>query len=254
MGRSGCTLKPVDTAAALTSGSTTRPRLPQPRASALPLLLGSGPSPFEATRQPSSGRPETEDLRSKPLTGTTSCWACGCGSSPPRSSSWCGMAPSSRPGPWGARCGRRARATRPLATRRARPPSTYYETLTLALTPALTLSLTLTPTLPLPLPLTLSLSLPLNQSSMAEIAKRVGLPSGAKWAFAAPSPATADASAASEKFAAPLKGDAAALAALQALGSPDTDPPPHPPPSHPHPSVWSKPPWEHMHPLTVLRP
>ena len=64
------TLKPVDTAAALGSGSTARPPLPQPRASALALLLGSGPSPFEATRQHSKGRPETEDLRPKPLTGT----------------------------------------------------------------------------------------------------------------------------------------------------------------------------------------
>ena len=63
------TLKPVDTAAALASGSTTRPPLPQPRTSALPFLLGSGPSPFEASRQPFSGRPETEDLRPKPLTG-----------------------------------------------------------------------------------------------------------------------------------------------------------------------------------------
>ncbi len=52
--RSG-TLKPVDTAAALASGSTTRPPLPQPWARVLPLLLGSGPSRFEATRQPSSG-------------------------------------------------------------------------------------------------------------------------------------------------------------------------------------------------------
>ena len=54
---------------ALGSGSTTRPPLSQPWARALPLLLGSGPSPFEATRQPSKGRPETEDLRSNPLTG-----------------------------------------------------------------------------------------------------------------------------------------------------------------------------------------
>ena len=30
---------------------------------------GQRPSPFEATRQPSSGRPETEDLRPNPLTG-----------------------------------------------------------------------------------------------------------------------------------------------------------------------------------------
>ena len=39
-------VKPVDTAAALASGSTTRPPLPQPRARALPLLLGSGPISF----------------------------------------------------------------------------------------------------------------------------------------------------------------------------------------------------------------
>ena len=51
------------------SGSTTRLPLPQPWARALPLLLGSGPSPFEATRQPSSGRPKAADLRPKPLTG-----------------------------------------------------------------------------------------------------------------------------------------------------------------------------------------
>ena len=55
--------------AALARGSTTRPPLPQPWASALPLLLGSAASPFEATSQPSKGRRETEDLRPKPLTG-----------------------------------------------------------------------------------------------------------------------------------------------------------------------------------------
>ena len=62
--------KPVDTAAALASGSTTRPPLPQPSASALPLLLGSGLIPFEATRQPSRGRPKAENLRPNPLAGT----------------------------------------------------------------------------------------------------------------------------------------------------------------------------------------
>ena len=62
-------LKRVEMTAALGSGSAPRPPLPQPWASALPLLLGSGPSPFEATRQPSSGRPKAEDLRPKPLTG-----------------------------------------------------------------------------------------------------------------------------------------------------------------------------------------
>ena len=40
---------PVDTAAALASGGTTRPPLPQQWARALPLLLRSGPGPFEAT-------------------------------------------------------------------------------------------------------------------------------------------------------------------------------------------------------------
>ena len=70
--RARSTLKPVDMAAALASGSTRRPPSPQPWASALPLLLGRGPSPFEATSQPSKGRPETGDLRPNPLTGT---WA-----------------------------------------------------------------------------------------------------------------------------------------------------------------------------------
>ena len=56
--------------ATLGSGSAPRPLLPQPWARALPLLLGSGASPFEATRQPSSGRPKAEDLRANPLTGT----------------------------------------------------------------------------------------------------------------------------------------------------------------------------------------
>ena len=51
---SRATLAPVDTAAALASGSAPLPSLPQPWASALPLLLGS---PFEATRQPYSGLP-----------------------------------------------------------------------------------------------------------------------------------------------------------------------------------------------------
>ena len=52
------TLKRVDTAAALASGSATQPPPPQPRARALPLLLCRGPSPFEATRQPTSGPPK----------------------------------------------------------------------------------------------------------------------------------------------------------------------------------------------------
>ena len=66
----GGTLKPVDTAAALGSDSTPRPPVSQSWHRALPLLLGSGSSQFEATRQPSKGRPETADLRPNPLTGT----------------------------------------------------------------------------------------------------------------------------------------------------------------------------------------
>ena len=66
--KESCTLQPVETTAALGSGSTARPLLPQPWASAPPLLLGSGPSPFEATRQPSSGPPKAEDLRPTLLT------------------------------------------------------------------------------------------------------------------------------------------------------------------------------------------
>ena len=62
-------LKPVDTEAALASGNTTRPPLPQPWARVLPLLLGSGPSRFEATRQPSSGPTKAADLRPIPPTG-----------------------------------------------------------------------------------------------------------------------------------------------------------------------------------------
>ena len=65
----GRMLEPVDTAAAFASGSAPRPSLPQPWARARPLILGSGPTPFEATRWPSSGRPETEDLRPNPLAG-----------------------------------------------------------------------------------------------------------------------------------------------------------------------------------------
>ena len=67
-------LKPVDTAAALASGSTTQQPLSQPWARVLPLFLCSGPSPFEATRQPSSGPSEAADLRPNPLTGTTWWW------------------------------------------------------------------------------------------------------------------------------------------------------------------------------------
>jgi hypothetical protein len=57
--------------AALGSDSAPLPSLPQPRPRALPFLLGSGPSPFEATRLPSQGRFEAKDLRPDPLTGRT---------------------------------------------------------------------------------------------------------------------------------------------------------------------------------------
>ena len=52
-----CTLKPVDTAAALGSGSAPLPSLPQRWARVSPLVLGSAASPFEATHQPSSVPP-----------------------------------------------------------------------------------------------------------------------------------------------------------------------------------------------------
>jgi hypothetical protein len=51
------TLKPVETTAPLGSGSAPRPLLPQPRPRAAHLLLGSGPSRFEATSQPSVALP-----------------------------------------------------------------------------------------------------------------------------------------------------------------------------------------------------
>ena len=65
-----CILKRVDTAAALGSGSAQLPSLPRPWARVLPLVLGSAASPFEATSQPSKGRPKAEDLRPNPHTGT----------------------------------------------------------------------------------------------------------------------------------------------------------------------------------------
>lgn len=82
---------------------------------------------------------------------------------------------------------------------------------------------------------------PRYQASMAAIAKHVGLPALAPttWAFAAPSPTAAEASTASEKFTAPLKGDAVALTALQALYSPPIVQPPI---------------GVHVHPPLVLRP
>ena len=64
------TLKRVEMTAAVGSGSAPLPSLPQPRPRAPRLILGSGPSRFEATSQPSSGRPKAADLRPNPLTGT----------------------------------------------------------------------------------------------------------------------------------------------------------------------------------------
>ena len=68
----GGTQKPVDTAAALGSGSASLPSLPQQRPRVPRLILGSAPSRFEATRQPSSGPPYAADLRPNPRTGTSS--------------------------------------------------------------------------------------------------------------------------------------------------------------------------------------
>ena len=65
--------------AALGSSSAPLPSLPQPRPWAPRLILGSGTSRFEATRQPSKGRPETEDPRPNPLTGTPSGQRTRCG-------------------------------------------------------------------------------------------------------------------------------------------------------------------------------
>jgi len=62
-------LEPVDTAAALGSGSAPLPSLPQPWARVLPLVLGSAASPFDAIHPPSGGPPKAEDLRPDPLTG-----------------------------------------------------------------------------------------------------------------------------------------------------------------------------------------
>jgi len=63
------TLKPVETTATLGSGSAPPPSLPQPRPRAPRLILGSAPSRFEATSQPSSGPPKAADLRANPLPG-----------------------------------------------------------------------------------------------------------------------------------------------------------------------------------------
>ena len=66
-------LKPVEMTAALGSGSAPLPSLPQPRPRASRLILGSAPSRFEATRQPSSRPTKAADLRPNPLiTGTCS--------------------------------------------------------------------------------------------------------------------------------------------------------------------------------------
>jgi len=61
--------KPVDTAAALASGSTTRPPLPQPRARALPASWPVAPAPSKPPASPQGPPRDSEDLRPNPLTG-----------------------------------------------------------------------------------------------------------------------------------------------------------------------------------------
>ena len=63
-------LKRVEVPAALGSGSAALPSLPQPRPRTPRLALGSAPSRFEATSQPSSGPPKAKDLRRNSRTGT----------------------------------------------------------------------------------------------------------------------------------------------------------------------------------------
>ena len=60
----------VEMTAALGSGSAPRPSLLQPRPRAPRLILGSAPSRFEATRQPSSRPTKAAHLRPNPRTGT----------------------------------------------------------------------------------------------------------------------------------------------------------------------------------------
>ena len=52
--------------AALGSGSAPLPSMPQPRPRAPRLILGSAPSRFEATRQPSRGRPKAAESAPQP--------------------------------------------------------------------------------------------------------------------------------------------------------------------------------------------
>ena len=70
----GGILKPVDTAAVPSPQRQHHTAAPAAAMGhrALPLLLGSGTSPFEATRQPSSGPPKAADLRPNPLTQVSS--------------------------------------------------------------------------------------------------------------------------------------------------------------------------------------
>ena len=63
--------------AALGSGSAPPPSLPQPRPRAPRSILGSAPSRFEATRQPSSGPPTATDLRPNPLSRYYALWRPG---------------------------------------------------------------------------------------------------------------------------------------------------------------------------------
>ena len=61
--------KRVEMSTALASGSAPLPSLPQPRSRAPRLILGSAPSRFEASRQPSSGPTKAAYLRPNPLAG-----------------------------------------------------------------------------------------------------------------------------------------------------------------------------------------
>ena len=64
------TLKRVDGGRPRQRQRPSAPPLPQPWVRVLLLVLGSAASRFEATSQPSSGPPKTEDVRVNPLAGT----------------------------------------------------------------------------------------------------------------------------------------------------------------------------------------
>merc|ERR1712194_939303 len=63
-------------------------------------------------------------------------------------------------------------------------------------------------------------ALPRYQKQMMSVGSHIGLPSMQPWKFAAPSPATVDATMSSEKFARPLEGDVSTLQVLQRLYQP----------------------------------